>query len=194
MYIARPSPKNLLCIGWAIAGFFIATSAGALDELGWANHEADSFIHRYFKILGNDAFSRYQVGPAPGFPSDSWTAEYRQFHGFRWELKEQSPSSADQLNGITWKGIIGIKSDAYRKLTEQHGGIPPPEPPCWGAWQDMPKWEDQSLYDFIWPLTHINGVWKIGLENSGHWFSWSTDEITGENSGAPQFAPGAPSC
>ncbi|MEH2546676.1 hypothetical protein V1283_003321 [Bradyrhizobium sp. AZCC 2262] len=176
------SIRNFLAAGCALGILTLATSEASSGEKDKAKPEADRFIKDRFTIRQDGSvFSRRQVGPIPGM-GDPWSESLWQFDGFSWELYEEGLSHADKLNGLTWKGFVGVKVKAYRTYYARHAEALAAKP-CWRSWKDVPAWADRAAYDYKWPLQQINGVWKRQPENSGHWLD--DNVIPGEDAKAP---------
>jgi hypothetical protein len=75
------------------------------------------------------------------------TANYVNFHSFKWNIYSVGLSAAQRLNGWTWSGTIGTTIDALRTATDAAPSN------CWRAWEDK---QSQDYYT----LTRDSGVWK----------------------------------
>jgi hypothetical protein len=162
--LRRHAESAILTMNGLIRGL---TAGAWLASACVAKIEGNRFIqHRFTYRPDGIAFSQEKIKS----PNESPSITRYEFDGFHWETIEEQLTHADQLNGITWKGKIGVKFAASRtSLTDRYSNAGP----CWKPWQDVPKWTDGPPYDFTWSLQHINGNWHTSREDSKHWFSWA---------------------
>jgi hypothetical protein len=140
-----------ICLSTCCLGAWRDSAAGDITDEATA--EADRVIKSAILRLPDGTsisrtFSRMEL-------SSKWFADYWQYSSFTWTLVSEPLTRADQLNGITWKGTINSKIDAWRSLHDD-AHFREDSHPCWQSWRDMPP--DKN---FKWSLQKINGQWKF---------------------------------
>ena len=130
------SRKVVICVFW-LAGF---TTALAENESATAVKQASAAFSRFWTQCG-----------------DIWVTSldaprvYMQFKKMTPTVSQDKLTSADTLNGITWRGTVLFRAEAYRTFYFQKtasGG------PGWEPWSTGGR-------AWLYQLTLTNGQWRL---------------------------------
>ena len=126
-----------------------------------AKEEASRWVNERIRTgCGQDAFS-YKSKDTHRGPEVVGMYQYR---GLTWRSERTPLSSADPLNGITWRGKIIIAAKLYRKYEATYGSFGK-DGMKWSKWEEFPKDSPITVIQ-----RHEAGQWHHNID-SGRWFT-----------------------
>lgn len=133
----------ILCVGLCEAPGAHGQARPSSPLLSEAREQGRQFWLKWFTVCGESYFQ--------GAPGD-----LRELRGISFNIEAYPLSTADQLNGIQWKGNAMFAVKAFR---DQHSGV-------WGPWEDGPRDgpTEKSIGDKGFGLVEMikrNGQWEF---------------------------------